>query len=326
MIQKTTSISRRNSLRCLAGAAAAVALPLRAQPTTAVRMILPFSAGGPTDAVARNITQSLSTQLGVPFVVENRTGANGAIASAYVAKAPADGNTLLYHTSAFTLEAALLKNLPYDPIKDFSYVGLTTSTPLVLLVRSDFPGRTPAEFISAMKANPGKFNYGAVIRSIVHVAPEQLFHALGVRAVAVPYKGTAPALVDLIGGQLQFAFDAVNSALPHIRGGRVRAIAVTSRDRLAVLPEVPTFAETVLPEFEAGTWGGIMAPSGTPEEKVARLNEALQATLADVALRGQFEAQGLRIIGGSPEQARNFVRDDIARWKRVAATTHVLTE
>ncbi len=321
-----TSINRRSALRGLAGTVAFAALPVSAQQTNALRMVLPFSAGGPTDAVARNITQSMSTQLGVPFVVENRTGANGAIASAYVAKAPADGNTLLYHTSAFTLEAALVKNLSYDPLTDFSYIGLTTSTPLVLLVRSDFPAHTPAEFIAAMKASPGKLNYGAVIRSIVHVAPEQLFHALGVKAVAVPYKGTAPALVDLMGGQLQFAFDAVNSALPHVRGGRVRAIAVTSREKLSVLPETPTFAETVLPGFEAGTWGGIMAPAATPQEKVTRLNQALRETLANSAFRSQLESQGLRIIGGSPEQARNFIRDDIARWKQVAASTSLPTE
>ena len=319
-------LSRRHVLASIAGMAALAAAPVRAQSSNAIKLVLPFSAGGPTDAVARSIAMAMATNLGQPIVVENRAGANGAIASAFVAKAPPDGNTLLYHTSAFTLEAALVKNLAYDPLADFAYVGLTTSTPIVLLVEKDFPARTPAEFLARMKANPGKMNYGAVIRSIVHVAPEQLFHSLGVKALAVPYKGTAPALVDLMGGQLQFAFDAVNSALPHIRGGRVRAIAVASRERLSVLPDVPTFAETVLPGFEAGTWGGMMAPAGTPPDRVARLHQALTTVLADPAFRAQLDSNGLRLVGGTPEQARNFIRDDIARWKQVAATTNLPLE
>lgn len=314
--------TRRNVLTGLAGIAASFAFPVRAQPN-AVKLILPFSAGGPTDAVARAIAQSLAAQMGQPFVVENRVGANGSIASAFVAKAPPDGNTLLYHSSAFSLEAAFSKNLQFDPLADFSFIGLTTTTPMVLLVRSDFPAGTPAEFIAALKANPGKYNYGAVIRSIVHVAPEQMFHALGVKAVAVPYKGTAPAVVDLMGKQLDFAFDVVNSALPHIRGGRVRAIGIASRERVSVLPNLPTFNETVLPGFEAGTWGGLFGPAGLPQENVQRLNRALASLLADPAFRAQSDAQGLRIVGGSPEQARDFIRDDIARWKHVAASARL---
>lgn len=325
MTQDTHSNARRQALAALAALAAMAALPARAQ-SAAVKIVLPFSPGGPTDAVARNIAQGLSAQIGVPIVVENRLGANGAIASAFVAKSPPDGDTLLYHTSAYSLEAALGKNLPFDPLADLSFIGMTTTTPLVLLVRQDFLAKTPQEFVAAMRANPGKFNYGAVIRSIVHVAPEQLFHSLGVKAVAVPYKGTAPALVDLIGGQIDFAFDAVNSALPHIRGGRVRAIAVTSKERLSVLPDVPTFSETVQPGFEAGTWGAVMAPAGLAQDKLARLNQALGIVLAEPAFRAQVESQGLRIVGGSPEQARNFIRDDIARWKQVAASANIPLE
>lgn len=317
--------TRRQILKGAASAVAATALPARAQ-VDALRVVLPFSAGGPTDAAARSIAASMSNHLGQAIVVENRTGANGAIAASFVARSPADGNTLLYHTSAFTLEAALSKAPAYDPLADFTYVGLTTSAPLVLLVHPDFPARTPADFIARLKAAPGKFNYGAVIRSIVHVAPEQLFHSLGVKAVAVPYKGTAPALVDLMAGQLQFAFDAVNSALPHVKGGRVRALAIASRERSTVLPEVVTFAETVLPGFEAGTWGAMMGPAGVPADRIARLHQALARTLQEPAFRGQFEAQGLRILGGTPEQCREFVASDVARWKQVAATTNLPTE
>lgn len=319
-------ITRRRILQGTAVAAVAAGQPAWAQMTNAVRLVLPFSAGGPTDAAARAIAASMANNLGQPFAVENKPGANGAIAASFVAKSPPDGNTLLYHTSAFTLEAALSKSPAYDPLTDFTYIGLTTSTPLVLLVHPDFPAKTPAEFIERMKAAPGKFNYGAVIRSIVHVAPEQLFHALGVKALAAPYKGTAPALVDLMGGQLHFAFDAVNSALPHIRGGRVRALAIASRERLAVLPDLPTFAETVLPGFEAGTYGVLMGPAGMPADKVARLNQALTRTLQEPSFRGQLESQGLRMLGGRPEQCREFVREDLARWKRVAATTNLPTE
>lgn len=153
-----------------------------------------------------------------------------------------------------------------------------------------------------------------------------MFHSLGVKAVAVPCKGTAPAIVDLMGGQLTFAFDAINSALPHIRGGRVRAIGVTSRERLGVLPDIPTFSETVLPGFEAGTWGALMSPAGLPEDQLARLHRALSAVLTDPAFRSQVESQGLRILGGSPEQASNFIKQDIARWTQVARTTNLPTE
>lgn len=318
--------TRRRLLKGVASAVAAVALPVRAQGTNALRLVLPFSPGGPTDAAARSIAASMSNHLGQAIVVENRAGANGAIAATFVARSPADGNTLLYHTSAFTLEAALSKAPAYDPLADFTYVGLTTSAPLVLLVQPDFPARTPADFIARLKAAPGKFNYGAVIRSIVHVAPEQLFHALGAKAVAVPYKGTAPALVDLMAGQLHFAFDAVNSALPHVKGGRVRALAIASRERSPVLPEVMTFAETVLPGFEAGTWGAMMGPAGVPADRIARLHQALARTLQEPAFRGQLESQGLHILGGTPEQCREFVAKDVARWKQVAAATNLPTE
>jgi len=318
--------NRRRLLEALAAGAAFAALPTRAQTANAIRLVLPFSAGGPTDAAARTIAASMATQLGRPIVVENKPGANGAIAANFVARSAPDGSTLLYHTSAFTLEAALSKAPAYDPLTDFSHVGLTTSTPLVLLVQPDFLAQTPAEFISRLKAAPGRFSYGAVIRSIVHVAPEQLFHATGVKVVAVPYKGTAPALVDLMGGQVQFAFDAVNSALAHIRGGRLRAVAITSRERSPLLPDVLTIAESVLPGFEAGTFGVLLGPAGMPPEQVTRLNQALTSTLQEASFRSQLESQGLRLLGGSPEQCRSFVRDDLARWKHVAATTNLPTE
>jgi len=153
-----------------------------------------------------------------------------------------------------------------------------------------------------------------------------MFHALGAKAVAVPYKGTAPALTDLIGQQIDFAFDAINSALPFVQGGRLRAIGIASLQRVKVLPDVPTFAETILPGFEAGTWGGVMAPARTPPDTVTRLNRALLATLAVPAFRDQLEKQGLRIVGGSPAEFRAFVADEIARWKKVASTTRFTTD
>ena len=288
-----------------------------------IRLIMPFSSGGPTDAVARTIAAAMSTHLGVPIVVDNKAGANGVIAADYVAKAPPDGTTLLYHTSAFTLGAALTAKLPYDPLKDFTYIGMTTSVPLVLLVRADFPANDPKQFIAELRASPDKHSYGCVLRSIVHIAPEQMFLTLGVKATPIPYKGTAPAVVDLIGGQIQFAFDAVNSALPHIQGGKVKAIGVASLKRITVLPDVPTFDETVLPGFQAGTWGGIMAPRNTPPDIVEPIHKALLATLAEPAIRQQFESQGQQIIGSSPEQYASFVRDEIQRWQKVVAAINI---
>lgn len=225
-----------------------------------IRVIAPFSAGGPTDAVARAICAAMASELEQPVVVENKAGANGVVASEYVANAPPDGQTLLYHTSAFTTGAALSVKLPYDPLKDFAFIGMTTSVPLVLLVNPDSPVRTPAEFVAAVRSAPEPLKYGSVLKSIVHVAPEQLLLAVGAKAVVVSYKGTAPAITDLIGKQIDFAFDAINSAVPFIRSGRLRPIAVASLRRSAVLPDVPTFDETVLPGFEAGTWGGDPRP------------------------------------------------------------------
>ena len=326
MLTAEVTKTRRRVLQGIAATPLALGLRAHAQTSRPIRLVAPFSAGGPTDSVARTIAASMANELGQPVIVENKAGANGVIAAEHVANSAPDGHTLLYHTSAFTTGAALAKHLPYDPINDFAFVGMTTSVPLVLLVHPNSPARTPAEFAAHLKANPGKLTYGAVLQSIVHVAPEQMFHALGAKAVAVPYKGTAPALTDLIGQQIDFAFDAINSALPFVQGGRLRAIGIASLQRVKVLPDVPTFAETILPGFEAGTWGGVMAPARTPPDTVTRLNRTLLATLAVPAFRDQLEKQGLRIVGGSPAEFRAFVADEIARWKKVASTTRFTTD
>jgi tripartite-type tricarboxylate transporter receptor subunit TctC len=321
---------RRALLRAMAvgGGMAAMSRPSHAQafPTKPIRFVLPFPAGGPTDAVARSIGSSMGAMLGQPVVIENKPGGAGLVAAESVIRSPADGHTLHYCSSAFATSAALTRRMPFDPIRDFAFIGSTTSGPLALIVHPDFPAKTPKEFIEVLRANPGKYSYAVVNRAITEAGPAQVLNALGLRAVAVPYKGSAQGITDLVGGQVQFAMDVVNSAMPFIRDGRVRVLAVATTDRYAPLPNVPTVSESMLPGYEAGTWGGLMAPAGTPPAVIAQLNKALQATLADPDMRAKLEGQGLQILGGSPESFRDLVAREIERWRKVAIDANIPIE
>ena len=323
--------TRRKALMTL-GSLAATAASRGAQaqaayPAKPLRMILGFPAGGPTDNIARLLAVKLGEALGQPVVIENRPGANAVLAADAVARAPADGYTLLYNTSSFALSAALSPRLPYHPTRDFTGVALTAAAPTVLIVNNEFKAQNVKEFIEQVKANPGKFSYGSAgTGTITHVIPAQLLQTAGLNAVHIPYKGSAPALVDLFGGPIQFAVDAMSSALPYIRDGRVRALAVTSKERIAALPNVPTVSESWISGYEASAWQGLMVPAAVPAPIVARLNAEILKVLAMPEVRAQMARQGTDPLGSTPDAYNAFVRSEIDRWSRVARAGGITAE
>lgn len=323
--------TRRNALQALGVfALSGFTSGVQAQanyPTKPLRLILGFPAGGPTDNIARLLGLKLGEALGQSVVIENRPGANAILAAEAVSHAAADGYTLLYNTSSFALSAALLPKLPYHPTRDFTGVALTAAAPLVLIVNNDFKATNTKEFIELVKNNPGKFSYGSAgTGTITHVVPAQLLQASGLNAVHIPYKGSAPALIDLFGGQIQFAVDAMSSALPYIKDGRVRAIAVTGRERAPSLPHIPTVSENWINGFEASAWQGMMVPAAVPLHIVARLNRELLKILAMPEVRTQMAKQGTDPLGSTPDAYNAFVRTEIDRWTKVAQTGGLILE
>jgi tripartite-type tricarboxylate transporter receptor subunit TctC len=303
-----------------AGAASVLGLgtmPAFAQgyPNQPVRMIVPFPPGGLTDVVARLVAQSLGEQLGQSVVVDNRAGASGNIGTAFFTRSRPDGYTLLLGSS--TPNAAnpnLYTQLGFDPHKDFAPIGLIASAPNVLLVPAESPYRDAPQLIAAAKAAPGKLTYGSAgSASSGHLAGATMARVYGLDMLHVPYKGAGPALTDLMGGQITMMLDP--SALPHIRGGKLRALAVPSVKRLPALPDVPTFAEaTGEKSMLASAWYGLMAPAGTPRDIVLRLHEALAKLLDDPQVRTKLINYGADIGSGSPEEFGRFMESEITRY------------
>ena len=292
-------------------------LPRQAHPPGAA-----FSTRRPTDLVARVLAQKVGEQMGQPVLVENKPGANGNIAADMVAKAPADGYTVLYNTSSIALSATLYKKLNYDVRTDFAPIALTAVIPLVLAVHPSLPVYNVQEFLNHVKANPGKLTYGSAGNgNITHLGAYLLLHSRGLQAIHAPYKGSAPALTDLVGGQTQFMTDTINSALPFIRDNRLRALAVTSMKRTTVLPEAPTLNETVMPKFEVGAWQGMLVPAKTPSDIVKRLNAEVMKALNSPEVKAKLAVQGAEPLGSTPEEYGQYIQTEIARWGQVVKLT-----
>ncbi len=313
---------RRRGLQALAAVAAGLssgsAVAQAAWPSRPIRLVIAFPPGGPTDIVSRVVAAQLSQQLGQQVVVENRPGAGGNIAAELVAKAAPDGYTLFYNTSAITIAPALYAKVNYDTLKDFAPISSTATNAMVLMVHPSVPVRTVREFIDYAKANPGKVNYASSgTGTITHLASAALGSALGLQMTHVPYKGSAPGLVDLAGGQVQMMIDTINSAGPYIRDGRVRALAVTMPKRLSLLPDVPTLAETVLPGMEMSAWQGVVAPAGTPAPILQRLHTEITRLLQNPEVRGKLAAAGTEVLGSTPEEYAAYIRAELARWSRI---------
>jgi tripartite-type tricarboxylate transporter receptor subunit TctC len=287
-------------------------------PSKPIRMIVAFPPGGPTDLVSRVIAQKVSEQVGQQVLVENKPGANGNIGAEQAAKAAPDGYTLFYNTSAITLSPALYSKLSFDPLKDYAPVVLTAVVPLVIAVHPSVPANNLKEFIAYLKANPGKATYGSAGNgNVTHLGAFLFLHANGLDAVHVPYKGSAPSLTDLVGGQTQFTAETINAALPYIRDKRLKALAVTSLKRISVLPDVPTLNESGMKGFEVGAWQGIVVPANTPPAIVKRLNAEVMKALASPDVKARLAAQGAEPLGSSPGEYGAYIKSEMERWAKV---------
>lgn len=266
-----------------------------AYPSRAITMVVPYPPGGGGDAQARLIGQKLGEKLGQPIVVDNRAGASTAIGASFVAKARPDGYTLLMSSSStFTLNPAIRTSLPYDPVRSFEPIGVVTRVGLVMLANPKEPLRSLQDVIAASKAEPDKYSYASFgAGTSAHFAAEMAMQAMGIRMVHVPYKGSAPAMTDLVGGQIPISFDTVTAALPMVKAGKVRPIAITTAKRSAFLPDVPTFSELGYPTVKLDAWGALMAPRGLPPEVRAKLEKALSAVMADPVVKKGLADQGV---------------------------------
>jgi tripartite-type tricarboxylate transporter receptor subunit TctC len=315
------TVISRIALRLATAAAVACAMSLSSfaldYPTKPVRLIVGVAAGGANDTVARLVAQALSERLGQPVVVENRPGAGGDIGLEAVINAPPDGDTLLFATSANALSASFYDKPNVNFARDITPVASIVRGPLVMEVNPSFPAKTIPEFIAYAKANPGKINMASAgIGNTTHVVGELFMMLTGTRFTHVPYRGGAPAVADLIGGQVQLYFDGISGSLEYVRSGQLRALGVTTAQRAAVLPDVPSIAEFV-PGYEAGGWYGIGVPKDVPAEIVDRLNREINASLADPKLKTRLADLGYVTIGGSSAEFGNMIAREIDKWTKV---------
>ena len=308
--------------RFLGCAAAGVALAAGAwaqgYPNKPVKMIVPYPPGGPTDIVARVVAQKLSEQTGQQFLVDNRGGAGGNIGAEAAAHSPADGYTLFVATTAHAINRSLFKDLNYNLMKDFVPVSQLTAGPLVIVANPALPAKNVKELIALAKAKPGDLAFASSGNGqSTHLAAELFNTMAGVKMTHVPYKGSAPALTDTMGGQVSLFFDTMLSAMPHVRSGKLKALAVTSAARSPAAPEIPTVAESGLPGYEAIAWNGLLAPAGTPKEVVAKLNAELKKTLELPEIKERFAAQGFAAAWSPPDKFASFLDREVEKWAKV---------
>jgi tripartite-type tricarboxylate transporter receptor subunit TctC len=318
---------RRQFLHLATGAAALPAVlgvaSAQTYPTRQVRLVVGFPPGQTADITARLMGQWLSERLGQPFVIDNRPGASGTIATEAVVRAPADGYTLLYVTASNYINATLYEKLNYDFIRDIGPVSSTARSPLVMAVNPLLPVKTVPEFIAYAKANPGKLNMASAGNgNSTHMAGELFKMMTGISLVHVPYRGSPPALTDLIGGQVQVMFDLLASSIEPIRTGTLRALAVTTAARLEVLPDIPTVDEFV-PGYEASAMGGIGVPKGTPAEIIDKLNKEINTCLSDPNVKARFAELGQMTGGGSPADYGKLIAEETEKWGKVVKSAGI---
>lgn len=299
------------------GLAFSGAAQAQAYPNKAIKLIIPYAVGGSTDQTGRLVAQSLSIRLGQPVVVENRAGAGGTLGHDLVAKSPADGYTLLFSAAGpLTVTPHTYPKLSYEPVKGFEPITLVATQPLLLVVNPALKVNTVADLIRDAQARPGKLSYGSFGNgSAAHLAGEYFKTLAKVDMVHVPYKGSGPALVDLVGGQIDLMFDVFSTAAPLAKSGKLRPIAITSSERSPQFPDVPTMQQAGVTGFEAGTWFGVLAPAGTPKPLIAQLSKELNAVLEDKGLRDTLAAQGAVVRGGTPAQFSTFFKAEFDKWK-----------
>jgi tripartite-type tricarboxylate transporter receptor subunit TctC len=289
-------------------------------PSKPIRIVVPFAAGGSTDVLARNTAQVMSKALGQPVVVENRAGASGNIGADVVAKAQPDGYTLLFTTTNLTLNPAVTKDLPHDAVRDFSPITMVAFAPMVLVTRPDFGGASLQDLVAYVKANPGKANFSSSGKGgAPHLAGEMFKMGAGLDMVHVPYNGAAPALTDVVSGQVQMTFTTYVSASALLQGGRVKAVAVASPNRLPLLPNAPTFTESGYKGIEIGTMFGLLAPARTPPAIIQKIHGAIAAAAKTEEFRQQIAKQGADLVVNTPEVYTRYIADDVEKWKKLIA-------
>ena len=288
-----------------------------------VRIVVGFPAGGTTDIISRAMAQKLSERLGQTVLVENRPGAGSMIGSDYVAKATPDGHTLLLVSGAFGTQAALLKKLPYDPLRDFAWITNAVTYPFAVIVKPDPRLQSIAHLIAMAKKSPGKLNYGSVgIGSVFHLAAELFNTQANVEMTHIPYKGGAETAAELMSGRIDVVFETLTGAIPHVQAGRLNAIAVTSRERVPQLPSVPTVAQT-LPGYEVSSFSGFAAPRGTPPAVITRLNRDMRAVLEMPDIRKRFTELGGTVTPTTPDEFGRHVTGEIDKWKKIATAKKI---
>jgi tripartite-type tricarboxylate transporter receptor subunit TctC len=295
-------------------------------PTHPIKMVVPYAAGGPTDLLGRLVADFLSKDLKQTVIVENKAGAQGAIGAEMVARAEPDGYTLFTAAaSIIVLNPLLYKKLSYDPVKDFRMLALVTDGPVVMEINPSVPAKTVAEFVAYAKQNPGKLNFGSAgTGGTIHLAGEMFKQITGIEMTHVPYKGAGPALADLLGGNIQVMFDTLSTALPPVRYGSLRALGVSSEQRSADLPDVPTIAESGYPEYRVSVWYGIAAPAKLPDDIAAKISAGLDRALNDEAFRAQLEKIGFPVFRPRSAAAiTEFIDADRARWSAVIKAQNI---
>ncbi len=323
------SISILSALLVAVGATLMSAMTVaQAWPSKPIRLIIPFPPGGATDIIGRTLAQKLSTQLGQTVIVDNKPGAGGTLGSNEAAKAAPDGYTLLLATtSTHSIAPSLYKNIPYSAEKDFAPISEVATATNVLIVTPNLPVTTVAELVALAKSKPNALNFASSGNgTIVHLQSELFKQLAGVQLTHVPYKGTALSIPDLISGQTQMLFDSLVSALPHIKGGKVKALAVTSAKRTPLLPNVPTVIESGLPGYEVNTYFGLFAPPGTPREIVQRLQREAAAAVQSADVKERFASQGAEPVGGSSEALSAMIRSETVKWKRAIEAGQIKVE
>ncbi|MDR6660733.1 tripartite-type tricarboxylate transporter receptor subunit TctC [Tardiphaga robiniae] len=296
-------------------------------PNRPIRMVVPYTPGGYTDLMARLVSEKMAIALGQPIVIENKPGANAAIGTDAVAKAAPDGYTFGTVIAAHSVNPTLNPKLPYDAMKDFTYVSLTSVAPLILIATPSLPAKDMKEFIALAKAKPGSLNFASSgIGSAAHLTMEMLKSREGINLQHIPYKGTSGALQDTVGGQINVMFDVIGPLMSQVKSGNAKALAVAAKERVPAAGDVPTMAEAGVPDFVSGTWSGIIAPAGTPKEIVDRVAAEAKKALTDPDLKKKLDDQGIVPMGTTPDEFRAFVTDEIARWKKVITDAGIKME
>jgi len=329
-MKQSTHTIRRTVLKIGIGAAAALAIQgaaAQAWPAKPITLVVPFATGGTTDVLARAVGQELSTALGQPVVVESKPGAGATLGADYVAKAKPDGHTLLMGAVHHTIATSVYKKLPYDFQKDLAPVSLVALVPNVLVVNPKVPAKNVAELVALAKADPGKLTYGSNGNGTgQHLIGAQFESMAGVNILHVPYKGSGPLTTDLLGGQITMSFDTVTPVLPHIKAGKLRALAVTTNKRSVALPDVPTLDEAGLKGFNLGTWFGILAPAGTPAPIIDRVSKEIARIVNQPEFKKKMEELGAETIGSTPAQMARQIKDDTDRFAKLVKDAKVTIE